>query len=106
VDKTMTADDLVVPPPIPKIINYPGIVGLGAAILFTCLLLIAISKFDPTAGMLTISLLIVLSFLGVVIFCMFFTVPNDQITSGVVGGLIAAFGAVIAHWIGKETTKK
>jgi hypothetical protein len=34
--------------------------------------------------------------------CLFFTIPSDEITSGVIGGLVAAFGAVIAHWIGRS----
>jgi len=88
-------------PPIPKLMDYPATIGIAFAILFTTALLFIASKFDPTMGVLTISLLIVVSFLGVVTFCMFFTVPNDEITSGVIGGLIAAFGAVISHWLGR-----
>jgi uncharacterized BrkB/YihY/UPF0761 family membrane protein len=97
----MAAGDLVIPPPTPKLMDYPASVGIAFAILFTTILVVVASKFDPTMGVLTISLLVVVSFLGVATFCMFFTVPNDEITSGVVGGLIAAFGAVIAHWIGR-----
>lgn len=84
--------------------DYPASVGIAFAIVFTTALLVVSSKFDPTLGVLTISLLVVVAFLGTVVFCLFFTVPNDEITSGVVGGLIAAFGAVIAHWLGR--TKK
>jgi hypothetical protein len=36
-----------------------------------------------------------------VIFCAFFTVPTDEITASVIGGLTAAFGAVIAFWLNK-----
>jgi len=98
----MNAAELVIPPPYPKIIDYPGLIGIGAAILLTCVLLVIVDRFDTTGGALAISLLIVLAFLGVVIFCMFFTVPHDETTAAVVGGLTAAFGAVIAHWIGKN----
>jgi uncharacterized BrkB/YihY/UPF0761 family membrane protein len=45
--------------------------------------------------------MVVLAFSGVVMFCLFFTVPNDEITSGAIGGLVAAFGAVVAHWLGR-----
>jgi uncharacterized BrkB/YihY/UPF0761 family membrane protein len=93
--------DLIIPPPTPKMLDYPASAGVGIAIVFTTILVIVASKFDPTMGTLTISLLVVVAFLGVATFCMFFTVPNDEITSGVIGGLIAAFGAVIAHWIGR-----
>jgi hypothetical protein len=30
-----------------------------------------------------------------------FTVPPDDITPGVVGGLTAGFGAVVAYWLGR-----
>lgn len=90
----------IIPPPTPKMMDYPAAMGIAFGILFTTILLYVAGKFDPTMGMLTISLLVVLAFIGTVVFCLFFTVPNDEITSGVVGGLTAAFGAIIAHWLG------
>ena len=59
-------------------------------------LLFVIGRFDPTGGSLTISLLMVLAFLEVVAFSAFFTVPADEITASAIGGLVAAFGAVVA----------
>jgi hypothetical protein len=50
---------------------------------------------------LTISILIVVAFMGTVAFCLFFTVPNDEVTPGVVGGLATGFGAVVAYWLGR-----
>lgn len=97
----MTPDELVIPPPTPKMIPYPGAIGVALIIVFTAILLIVSGRFDPTGGVLTLSLLVSLAFIGVVVFCLFFTVPNDEITSGVLGGLIASFGAVIAHWLGR-----
>jgi membrane-associated phospholipid phosphatase len=97
----MKPDTLVVPPPMVRMFDYPGATGLAFGILFTTILLFVAGKFDPSGGALTISLLVVIAMIGVVTFCLFYTVPNDEITSGAVGGLIAAFGAVIAHWIGR-----
>lgn len=97
----MPENNLVVPPPIPKLTNYPAAVAIVLAVVFTAALLYIAGKFDPTHGTLTISLLIVLTFMGTVVFVLFFTVPNDEITSGVIGGLIAAFGAIIAFWLGR-----
>lgn len=97
----MEPKDLVIPPPTPKIFEYPGAATVAFAVLFTAVLLFVAGKFDPTGGALSISLLVVLSFIGTATFCLFFTVPNDEITSGVIGGLIAAFGAVIAYWLGR-----
>ena len=98
-------EDLVVPPPSPRIMDYPASIGLALCVLFTTLLLFAAGKFDPTDGVLTISLVVVLSFMGVVTFCLFFTIPTDEITGGVVGGLTAGFGAVIAYWLGRGRDK-
>ena len=96
----MAATDLVVPPPVPKLMDYPASIGVSIAVILTTVLLIVVSKFDPTGGTLTISLLVVLAFLGLVTFCAFFTNPADEITSSAIGGLTAAFGAIIAYWLG------
>jgi uncharacterized BrkB/YihY/UPF0761 family membrane protein len=98
-------DPLVVPPPIPKLLDYPASMGIAIGIVFTTALLYVAGKFDATGGTLTISLLVTVAFLATVTFCLFFTVPNDEITSGAVGGLIAAFGAVVAHWLGRANRK-
>jgi uncharacterized BrkB/YihY/UPF0761 family membrane protein len=98
----MTPNEIVIPPPSPRLIDYPGSLGIGLGVIFTTALLFVAGRFDPTHGVLTISLLVVLAFLGVVAMCLFFTIPSDEITSGVIGGLVAAFGAVIAHWIGRS----
>jgi len=95
----MAASDLN-PPPIPKLMDYPASIGVSIAVILTTVLLIVVSKFDTTGGVLTISLLVVLAFLGLVTFCAFFTIPADEITSSAIGGLTAAFGAIIAYWLG------
>jgi hypothetical protein len=96
----MAANDLVVPPPTPKLLDYPASIGLVIAVVLTAILLIVSGRFDHTGGTLTVSLLVILSFLGLVTYCAFFTIPTDEITSGAIGGLVAAFGAVVAFWLG------
>ena len=97
----MAASDLVVPPPTPRIMDYPASIGLAIAVALTIVLVIVASKFDKTGGTLTISLLVILAFLGLVTFCALFTIPTDEITSGAIGGLVAAFGAVVAFWLSR-----
>jgi hypothetical protein len=94
----MKPEDLVVPPPTPKLFDYPVTVGIAVGIIATTMLLITAGRFDATGGVLTISLLVTLAFISTVIFCLFFTIPNDEITSAVIGGLTASFGAVVAWW--------
>jgi hypothetical protein len=96
----MAANELVIPPPTPKLLDYPASVGLVIAVALTAILLIVSGRFDHTGGTLTVSLLVILSFLGLVTYCAFFTIPTDEITSGAIGGLVAAFGAVVAFWLG------
>jgi hypothetical protein len=98
----MAGPDLVIPPPTPKLVDYPASAGVIIAVVLTAVLLVIAGKFDRTGGTLTISLLVILSFLGLVTFCAFFTIPTDEITSGAIGGLVAAFGAVVAYWLGRD----
>jgi hypothetical protein len=89
-------------PPVPKINDYPALMGVGGAVIFTALLLVVAKWFDPTGGTLTISLMVVTAFFGVVAFSLFFNIPaDDEVTPAVVGGLVAAFGAVVAFWLGR-----
>jgi len=100
------ADPLIVTPnPLPRLLDYPASIGLAIAVVLTTVLLVVASKFDPTGGTLTISLLVILAFIGLVTFCALFTVPTDEITSGAIGGLVAAFGAVVAYWLGRGNRK-
>lgn len=94
-------DPVVSPPPVPKILDYPGATTAVFLTVFTTCLLFVAGRFDPTGGILTVSLLVVLAFVGTVVFCLFFTVPNDEITAATIGGLVAAFGAVVAYWLGR-----
>ena len=71
------------------------------ATLACVLLLVFSTRFDQTHGVLTISLLIILTFIGVVAFSVLFTIPRDETTASVIGALVAAFGGVVAYWLGK-----
>jgi hypothetical protein len=70
--------------------------------LATASLVVVAGRFDPTGGTLTISILVVLAMVSTTIFVMLFSIPTDEITSAVLGGLVAAFGAVMAFWLGKR----
>lgn len=94
--------DVVNPPPSVALLPYPAAAtALGIAVLTGLILLIS-SKFDRTNGPLTISIMVVLSMIGSVSYCLIFTVPQDDLTPGIIGGLTAGFGAVIAYWLGHK----
>ena len=45
--------------------------------------------------------MIVIAFIGIVIFSSLFVIPISDTNASVIGGLIAAFGAVVAFWLGR-----
>jgi hypothetical protein len=94
-------DQLVNAPPPVALFNYPVAIGSVLAVTLTAVVLYVAGRFDPTGGPLTISVLIVLGMLGAVTYCLMFSIPPDDITPGVVGGLTAGFGAVVAYWLGR-----
>jgi hypothetical protein len=96
----MASTDFVNPPPPVALSNYPTLISVGGAVLFTAILVVVAGRFDATRGPLTISLLIVVSFVAVTAYCLIFTIPTDEVTPAVVGGLTAGFGAVVAYWLG------
>jgi hypothetical protein len=86
-----------------KIVDYPGVVACIGIATVTAGLLWVINRYDATGGTLTISLIVVLAFVAVVAFSLLYNIPSDdEVTPGVVGGLVAAFGAVVAFWLGRS----
>jgi uncharacterized RDD family membrane protein YckC len=91
-------------PPTPSdlaLVVLPAVAGVAVGVLLTSILLFVAGRFDPTQGVLTLSIMITLGMLGATAYCLIFTIPNDDITPGVVGALSAGFGAVVAHWLGR-----
>jgi hypothetical protein len=98
----MTLAQLPFPVTPPKIVDYPGFAAALGVVLFTSILLVVVKHYDPTGGTLTISLIVVLAFIAVVAFSLLYNIPaDDEVTPAVVGGLVAAFGAVVAFWLGR-----
>lgn len=89
-------------PPTPRLLDYPAATTGIFVVALAIALMLASSRFDPTHGTLTISLLVVLAMIGTTAFSLVFSVPTDEITSAAVGGLVAAFGAVVSYWLTKK----
>jgi hypothetical protein len=87
----------------PKILDYPGLSSAIGVVIGVAMLLVIIKNFDPTGGTLAVSLMVILAFIAVVAFSLLYNIPaDDELTPGVVGGLVAAFGAVVAYWLGRS----
>ena len=97
----MSPSEVVNPPPAAWVSAYPAATATVAIVVTTAILLAVSGRLDPTQGVLTLSLMITLGMMGAVAYTLVFTVPIDDITPSVVGGLTAGFGAVLAYWFGR-----
>ena len=64
--------------PAPQLTDYPAAVGVVLGVLLTAVLLFMSGRFDPTNGVLTLSILVVISFIGIVMFSMLFAIPTQR----------------------------
>ena len=87
--------------PTQQLSDYPAAVGMALGVLLTTILLVASGRFDPTNGVLTLSILVVITFIGIVVFSLLFPIPAGETNAAVVGGMTAAFGAIVAFWLGR-----
>jgi hypothetical protein len=99
-------DQPIYPNPLPFITSYPAAAAILLIVLSTMALLWVATRIDRTGGSLVISLIIVVAFIGVVAYCLVFSVPKDEINSTVIGGLATAFGAVIMFWLNRNHDRK
>ena len=97
----MSPSEVVNPPSTVSLFNYPILGAVVVSAILTAFMLFIAAKFDTTQGVLTISIMIVLGMLGATAYCLIYTIPVDDITPSVVGGLTAGFGAVLAYWFGR-----
>ena len=101
VGKTTTPDTLVLPPPTPHLLDFPATTAVVVATLACVVLLVFSTRFDQTHGILTVSLLVILTMIGVIAFCLLSPFPGTRRRAAVIGGLVTAFGGVVAYWLGK-----
>lgn len=87
------------PSNLPKVLDYPVVTGVAVDVILVALMLIVAKRFDPSGGALTIALFVVTAFIGLVVCVTVFTIPADEETATVIGGLATAFGAVVAYWL-------
>ena len=90
---------VIVPPPRFTYVDYPGAIAIAIAVFGTLLLTMLSGRFDKTGGALTISLLVILAFVGILAYAVTVTVPRDETTAAVIGALTAGFGGVITFWL-------
>lgn len=82
-----------------KLFDYPAATSVVLGAIVVALMLLVAYRFDPTKGTLTISLLVVLTFIGALALSLRFVIPQDPETAALIGGIIAAMGAVVAYWL-------
>ena len=72
----MTPEAVVAPPPTPIITSFPASIAVAATVIGSVVLLLVAARYDHTGGVLTISLLIILAFLGFIAFAMLVICPE------------------------------
>jgi FtsH-binding integral membrane protein len=102
-DQPKLPGGVIVPPPQTHVTDFPASIAVAATVLGCVVLLLIAGRFDKSGGALTISLLIVLTVVGVLAFSVLVTVPRDETTAALVGALTAAFGGVITYWLRKRS---
>lgn len=61
---------------------------------------------SPKLGAFVISLIVELTFTGVLIFAMFHGIQDNQTVQILMGALVASQSTVIAYWIGSSSSSK
>jgi len=79
----------------------PLVAGIAVGIVVMLILIISRYSDQETKGFLTISLLIVFSFIMAAFASMVYQVPTNPATEILVGALSTALGAIISHWVGR-----
>lgn len=82
-----------------QLTNYPVVVTAVLMAFFVGLLLFLSFRYDTTRGTLTISLLVVATFVGSLALALRFQIPQDPETAALIGGVIAAMGGVVTYWL-------
>jgi uncharacterized membrane protein len=98
--ETETGASTRTPSPTPRIVDFPSAIWV-TVVVTACIILLLAQRFDHTKGTLTLSLLVGVTFVGVVVYCLVYTIPQTEETATVIGGLVASFGAVVAYWLGR-----
>ena len=84
------------------ILPYSAMFGCTLAIIFSCFVIYFAGKYDKTGGPLTVSILFIVTFMGVITYCLIYTIPQDPTTATMSGALAAAVGAIVAYWFAKD----
>lgn len=82
-----------VPVPNPAFFSAALVVIVSAAIV------IVARRYDPTEGLLTISILVVAAFITAAFASMIYDVKQTPSTELLLGALATSLGAIVAHWM-------
>jgi hypothetical protein len=61
---------------------------------------------NPQFGAFVISLIVVLAFVGMLVYAMIRGIADSQVLQLLTGSLVSSFSTVIAYWIGSSSSSK
>ena len=81
---------------------YPALVTAAGTAGLTMLVVIAAHYFDPSRGLLTLSVLLIIAFIAVTLASMIYSVPQTPTTEILIGGLVSSVGGIVAFWMSRN----
>ena len=79
---------------------YLALIAAMAVMAASALLMVCAQRFDPTMGVLTISIILAVAFVTATFASMVYNIQQNPLTEILVGGLATALGGVVAHFLG------
>src|SRR5215469_12951109 len=80
--------------------TFAAFIAAVTVALVTAFIVFIAKRYDPTKGLLTVSILVTQGFVTAAFASMIYDVRQNPITEILVGALATSMGAVIAHWTG------
>lgn len=80
---------------------YLALTAAMAVMIASAAIITASRYFDPTNGVLTLAVIITVSFVVATYASMIYTINQTPLTEILIGGLATALGAVVAYWMGR-----
>lgn len=92
----MTDGDYLLSQPYLALVASMSVMAASAA------LIVVANHFDPTKGVLSLAIIITVSFIVATYASLIYQVQQTPLTEILIGALATALGAVVAYWMGRD----
>lgn len=85
---------------------YLALAAAMAVMGSSAIIIIVARHFDSTNGVLTLAVIITVSFVVATYASLIYNIQQTPLTEILIGGLATALGAVVAYWMGRDRRDK